>query len=257
MYFSDLKRLSNDEWRSALTESPDKAARWIYAAATYGDIDAQLYWAQMQLDGYGTKRDPGGAFRWFAIAAKSNRPDAVNMLGRCYERGWGVAADLAEAARLYRDASRKDDHWGHFNLGHLLLEGGGVPRDERTALSLFVRAARQGNPKAMGMIGRYCEDGWRGRVRPAAAIRWYRRAAERGCFRGKFDLGRLLFVGGSTEEATQWLQDSLDTAPSGFCKDAATLLAGHADPQLRRLGVLALQRASAPSSRMDRDASNY
>ncbi len=157
IYLSQLENLSKEEWDAILSKDPHEAARWIYAAATYGHIDAQLHWAQMLLDGTGTERDPEAAFRWFGIAARSKRADAINMLGRCHELGWGTPVDFGKAAEHYREAAEKASDWARFNLGCLLLEGKGVARDTDEAFRLFMSAVEQGHVKSANMVGRCYE----------------------------------------------------------------------------------------------------
>jgi hypothetical protein len=149
IYLSQLEKLSKEEWDSILSKDPGEAARWIYSAATYGNIDAQLHWAQMLLDGIGTERDPEGAFRWFGIAARSKRADAINMLGRCHELGWGTPVDFGKAAEHYQEAAAKSSDWARFNLGCLLLEGKGVGRNVDEAFRLFRSAVEQGHVKSL------------------------------------------------------------------------------------------------------------
>ena len=236
VYFSRLKHLSDGEWRAALAESPAKAARWVYAAATYGNIDAQLYWGQMLLDGYGTRRDPTGAFRWFTIAAESKRADAINMLGRCHERGWGVPSDCAKAAACYRHAAEQSFDWAQFNLASLMLDGKGVARDPDGACELFMQAAAQGHVKSLNMVGRCYEHGW-GRPRDMiAAVEWYRRSAEGGDFRGQYRYGQMLFERGSVADALAWLRLAVDTAPVEFCRDIAGELLCHCAAPVRDIG---------------------
>ena len=110
------------------------------------------------------------------------------------------------------------------------------------ALSLFVACARAGNHKAMNMIGRYCEEGWCGSRKPAAAMRWYARAAFRGCFRGQFHLARFYASAGRIEEATAWLQSSINNAPVDFCAEIAPLLERHPHPAIQALSKRALTK---------------
>jgi TPR repeat protein len=229
----------------------EEAARWVEAAAHNGSKPAIVNWGQMLLDGRGVGRDAEAAFRWFRIAADAGYPDGINMVGRCYELGWGVEPDVAKAARYYRAAAETGHHWARFNLGSLLLKSDGIERDVQGALSLLVQSARQGNAKAMNMIGRFREEGWHGRVKLSAAMRWYARAANRGCFRGQFHLARFLFAQGSTVQATQRLTESLNAAPPDFCRDAAAMLEGHADEDLRTLFLHALWRACASGEAAD------
>ncbi len=235
LYYSDLRGLTDDEWRMALSESPEKAARVVYAAAVYGNIDAQLYWAQMLLDGYAERADHDAAFRWFEIAAKSRRPDAVNMLGRCYERGWGVPIDLAKAAACYRDAAAQGHDWAQFNLACLMMEGLGTARDPNAAFQLFNKAAQQNLVKSFHMVGQ-CHEHGIGCVRDfAEATRWYRRSAEGGDFRGQFRYGLLLFDAGRIEDAVAWVQMSIENCPAPLRPTLAAELRSHPAPRLRQL----------------------
>ena len=243
VYFDRLKHLSDDEWRAALAESPDKAARWVYAAATYGNIDAQIMWGQMLLDGYGTPRDDEGAFRWFGIAAKSKRADAVNMLGRCHECGWGAPVDFEKAAACYREAAEQSFDWAQFNLACLMLDGKGVPQDRDGAFALFMKAVEQGHVKSFNMIGRFYEHGW-GRPRDmTTAAEWYRRSAEGGDFRGQYRYGQLLFERGLPDDALPLLRLAVDNAPVELCRQFAGELLGRPEPRLQEIGALAQARA--------------
>ncbi len=246
LYLGQLQSLSDEEWKAALNQSPAEAARWVHAAATYGNIDAQLHWAQMQLDGYGTKRDPEAAFRWFGIAALSKRADALNMLGRCHELGWGTPVDYAKAVDCFREAADKSDDWAQYNLGCRLLDGRGVGRDPDTAFALFTKAVAQGHMKSLNMLGRCYENGW-GCVRDMAeAVRWYRRSAEEGDFRGQYRYGQLLLDRGLLDEAVPLLRLAADNTPIDMCGEIADALRDHPDPRLREIGVRAQARASSP-----------
>ena len=70
----------------------------------------------------------------------------------------------------------------------------------RAALTLLVRAARRGVPKAMNMLGRVREEGVAGPPKATLAARWYRMAAQRGCFRGQFHHARFLAEAGDIED---------------------------------------------------------
>lgn len=239
--FSDEEQLSHPF-------DPVAAAEHAKALADTGSTAAQFVYGHMLLSGQGVGRDAVAALGWFRRAAGSGRADAINMVGRCYECGWGTPVDRAEAARWFRIAADKADAWGMFNLGMLTLGGDGVPADPAAALSLFVRSARLGNAKSMNMIGQYCEDGLRGAVKRAAAQRWYRRAAERGCYRGQYNFARMLAAEEKLEEAGHWLRLSLARAPAGFCGDVGQALLTHPDARLRAIGRDALARANACAS---------
>lgn len=246
LYPSQLQNLSDDEWKAALTKSPAEAARWMHAAATYGNIDAQLNWAQMHLDGYGTKRDPEAAFRWFGIAALSKRADAINMLGRCHELGWGTPIDYAKAVACYRDAANKSYDWAQYNLGCRLLDGRDVGHDPDMAFALFTRAVAQGHVKSLNMLGRCYEHGWGCPQDIAEATQWYRRSADEGDFRGQYRYGQLLLDRGLLDEAVPLLRLAVDNTPVDMCGDIASALLEHPEPGIQEIGARAQARASNP-----------
>lgn len=244
VYYTSLLKLSSDDIRAKLAASPEEAVRIAYAAAVGGSHAAQITYGQLLLDGQGVARDRPAAFRWFGIAAKAGDLDGINMLGRCYELGWGTPVNLGEARACYQRAAARNHAWAQFNLATLLLRHEGSPGAVATALTLLVRSARQGNAKAMNMIGRYREFGWTAPVNIPSAIRWYRRAAEGGCFRGAAHSARFLLEQGRTDDALSWYRHAVEWAPADFCRDLATHLFKSRHSGLHEVARLALQRAA-------------
>ena len=244
IYYTTVRRLAEPELRQRLSGSPEQVARIVYAAATGGSAAAQVTLGQMLLDGHGMKRDAAAALRWFEIAAKAGDLDGINMLGRCYENGWGILIDRNKAKEQFQKAAAKSHPWAQFNLGMLLLHDSGRVGDVATALALFVHSARQGNAKAMNMIGRYREFGWTGRINHGSALRWYRRAAVRGCFRGAAHLARFLHERSKPLEAVHWYRRSAANAPTHFCRELAAHLFATDDAALHGVAREALKRAA-------------
>jgi TPR repeat protein len=218
-----------------LARNPQAGAAWVRAAALRGSAEAQLGWGHMLLDGHGVVRDEAAALRWFRLAAQQGNLDATNMVGRCYELGWGTEADPANAAHWYGLAAAKSHDWAQFNLAALILAGTNEATEVRRAVSLLVASARAGNPKAMNMLGHCREQGWAGPCKQRAAALWFRRAAERGCFRGQFHHARFLLRDGKTPEACRWLRSSLRNAPPDFAREAAAMLRQHPSPHVRSI----------------------
>lgn len=230
--------------KARLAKDPAFAAEQVRKAALSGDAAAQLSWGLMLLDGHGTPRDLPAAFNWIQLSARAGGRDAMNMLGRCHELGWGTDVNLAIAAHCYRAAAELKHHWAEFNLACLLLREDGVPGELAEALALLARAARRGNAKAMNMLGRCCEEGWRGTRKPAAARRWYLRAARGGCFRGAFHTARHLIDDGEIDQAVKWLRQSIASAPADFCEELAGVFAAHPVERLRAISDLARAQAA-------------
>ncbi len=239
--YAELTAMSPEAMQARMAQSPVEAARITRSAALHGLPAAMVQWGQMLVDGVGTPRDATAAYRWFSIAAEAGHLDGVNMVGRCHELGWGVPVDHQEAARWYERAAGLGHDWAQFNLGELLLAGVLGVRDEKGALSLFLRSARAGNLKAMNKLGHYREDGWAGvAVKPALALRWYTRAADRGCYRAHANLARLADGRGDREEAARRYSCSIAIAPADFLRDISGVLLDSADPELQALGRRAL-----------------
>lgn len=244
VYYTSLLKLSSEDISDKLAASPEEAARIAYAAAVGGSKVAQVAYGQMLLDGHGVDRDLQAAFRWFGIAAKADDIDGINMVGRCHELGWGTPINLAEAKASYQRAAAQNHPWAQFNLATLMLREEGTPGVVVTALTLLVRSARQRNAKAMNMIGRYREFGWTGPINIPSAIRWYRRAAEGGCFRGAAHFARFMLERGRIDEARSWYRRSAEWAPVDFCRDLAAHLFKAELSDLHTIARLALKRAA-------------
>ena len=227
---SAWRRLTDAD-RHALLAGPDSAL-WIERLARYGFPEAQLLLGQLLLDRHpGPAR--GVAYGWIAAAAAAGHPPAINLMGRCLEHGWDVAADPAAAVACYRQAADAGYDWAQFNLGCALLYGIGTARDRPAAFAWFARAAAQGLAKAHNMLGRFHEQGWdRSPSRPRAAFH-YRTAAERGDFRGQFNLASLLHRQGRTGEAIAWLRRAIATGSPDFLAETRDILAHNDDPALR------------------------
>ncbi|MGQ2929754.1 MAG: tetratricopeptide repeat protein [Sphingopyxis sp.] len=235
-----LKAMSADELSALL--SPDNVERSavIKLAAEAGFADAQALYGQMLLDGSGIAQDQRAAIGWFHKAAEQGHAMAINMIGRCYDLGWGVAIDKARAAEWFRIAADKGLDWGLYNYATLLALGQGVAEDKPAALALFRKAAAMGNAKAINFVGSFYEDGWVVDRDMAVAAYHYRRAAEGGDFRGRFNHARMLADNGDVDGALVWLARVGETATPAFMSKAGAWLAASDDERLRSEGVVAL-----------------
>jgi TPR repeat protein len=239
-------RETEEGYTHRLTHNPKAAAAFMRAEALRGEVRAQVGWGHMLLDGYGVAKDAEAALRWFKLAARTGHADAHNMVGRCFERGWGTAMDPEEAVHWFRPAADKGHAWAQYNLGKLLARGHAGNKDPRVALTLLVRAARRGVPKAMNMLGRVREEGVVGSPKPRSAARWYRMAAQGGCFRGQFHHARFLAEEGRIEDAERFFRLSLSHAPADFRADALARLRTHPVNKIRQIGLETSMDPGAP-----------
>ncbi|MBL7238990.1 sel1 repeat family protein [Komagataeibacter rhaeticus] len=204
-------------------------------------VETQLMLGQIHLD-RGMMEE---AFLMFEAAARSHDPRALNMLGRAYERGWGTARNAARAALYFAEAARQDYGWAAFNLADLYLAGRGVAADPDRAGRLYVRAARGGVAKALTMLGLLVEDGviHTSHASPAASL--FHAAAMGGDCWGALNLGRLHLSRHDAPAARPWLERALAHGFDDVFRALAQLVAGQADPALRRIGHIAASRLQA------------
>ena len=115
-------------------------------------------------------------------------------------RGWSPARPrrrrarrAGPVARRYRDAARDDDPRARYNLGRVFYHGLlGQRANRRTARLLFEKAARRKHRGAQAALG-YMYEKAEGDLKAdaARAQHYYAKAADQGCDRSAFNLGRL------------------------------------------------------------------
>lgn len=231
--FAELNEAGPDKLAAAFGAPPEEAAPWVEAAAKYGMARAQTLWGQMLLDGHGVAQDRDAAFFWFGSAAGAGEPEGMNMLGRCHELGWGTAIDFGEAVAWFRRSAEAGFDWGQYNYANMLLRGDGVAMDRAAALGWYRAAAAQGHAKSLNMLARYMEEGWEMPRDPEGAVKLYLLSAERGDFRGQFNLGTLLTGLGRIEEAAHWFRESARLANEPFRRSLLTRLSDRPEPEIR------------------------
>jgi len=117
-----------------------------------------------------------------------------------------------------------------------------VAEDKPAALALFRKAAAMGNAKAINFVGSFYEDGWVVDRDMAVAAYHYRRAAEGGDFRGRFNHARMLACAGDVDDALLWLARVGENATPAFMTKAEAWLSASGDERLRSEGIAALNR---------------
>lgn len=228
-----LRDMTEEEVRAALSGPPDQVAAHLCAAAGDGVVQAQLLYGQALLDGIGVAADQVAALHWFGEAARAGDAMGMNMVGRCCEHGWGTRIDLSLAEQWYAAAAERGLDWGMYNLATLICIDPAQGNRRAEALALFRRAAALGHAKSANMVGSFHEDGWVVARDLAAARNQYRRAADGGDFRGRFNLARLLADEGRIDEALAWFARVPETATPRFIAQMRTWLAAHPDDRLR------------------------
>jgi TPR repeat protein len=232
--FSTIREASPERLAAAFAAPPEEAAPWIEAAAKAGQARAQALWGQYLLDAMGgVQRDPAAAVDWFRAAAEAGEALGMNMLGRCYENGWGIGVDYEQAVRWFRAAAEAGLDWGQYNFANMLLRGDGIAEDRSEALRWYRAAAAQGHAKSINMVARFFEEGWVEPRDPQRAAALYAISAERGDFRGQFNLGVLLTAQGDIEGAVRWFREAGRGAHEAFRRGMVDRLASRPEPELQ------------------------
>ncbi len=231
----ELGQLTPDALRDKLSGPPHLALPWLGGAATAGHLDAQMMLGQWFLAGRGVARDEARALAWFKHAAHAGHAGAANMLGRCYENAWGTEQDDRAAAQWYTLAADRGSDWGMYNLATALVLGRGARADRRQALAWYERAAALGHAKSLNIVGGFHEDGWEVAPDPARAAQYYRRAAEGGDFRGRFNYARVLALSGHEAQAQAWIRLVPQGANRPFLDKMLDFLRHAPQAALRRL----------------------
>ena len=113
------------------------------------------------------------------VGTELGSPMAMVLLGVMFADGNGVARDYGAALKLFRTAAKKDHPYASFNLGVMLANGLGTAPDDTDAIAQFLAAAAGYDPLAMQILGEAYAKGRGVAVDPAAAERWWKKAAER------------------------------------------------------------------------------
>ncbi len=87
---------------------------FAYAAAYFGDGDAQYFLARLHLDGHGSPRAPREAARWLGLAANKGQHRAQAVLGAMLFRGGELPRQAAPGLMwltLARDGAGANEKW--------------------------------------------------------------------------------------------------------------------------------------------------
>jgi hypothetical protein len=117
---------------------------FAYAAAYFGDADAQYYLARLCLSGQGMAREPRLAARWLGLAANKGQPRAQAELGFMLFNGGEVPRQTAPGLMwltLARDAAGPDDTW--ISEAYEAAFSAANETDRATALRLLERHLRK------------------------------------------------------------------------------------------------------------------
>ena len=190
------------------------------------------------------------AVKCFRKAAEQNSAIGQYGLGFCYYKGKGVSQSYDEAVKWFRKAVEQDCAIAQYGLGYCYYKGKGVLQSYEEAVNLFLKAAENGHIEAQCKLGdlyigekrrsavcealiqiasRYSFDSYSEKheypVRNnKEAVKWYKRAAERGSSYAQYRLGEIYYphitnefinIESSIEMSFNWYKNS---AEQGYAK---------------------------------------
>lgn len=196
-------------------EDPEKAVRWLKAAAEGGFPPAYPELAEALLCGYGGRTDPESAFRWFKAASDCGDPVSMFHTGYMLSEGLGCGKDEASAAEYFRSSAEGGVpeamlkmaglcsegavpggasaayNWCRaaadtgfvpavYRQATMLYQGDGVQRNLEAAYSLYRGLADAGEADAMFMVGRMKLDGFGVEKDEEDGLRWIEKASKSG-----------------------------------------------------------------------------
>ncbi|KSR44038.2 sel1 repeat family protein [Pseudomonas aeruginosa] len=98
----------------------------------------------------------------------------------------------AEMVTLYKRAAEKGHYKAQLNLAGLYIQGTGVPKDEGKAVDLVEEAMQQNSPRAFYLMGVMLQQGVGVKLDEAAALSYFRKAADMGDAYGQLAVGESL-----------------------------------------------------------------
>ena len=168
------------------------------------------------------KGDYGAAMPELRGLAEAGDAEAQYALGTAYSDGLALARDYRQAAAWFEKAALQGHVRAQFSLGFLYYHGAGlgtasgaasgaapgagttVAADAGRALRWLIPAGEAGSPMAAYLLSRIYHYGQGVPADRDAALRWARRAAERGLTGGQFEAAVLL--GSRGADAVAWVE---------------------------------------------------
>lgn len=118
------------------------------------DAELGVTEAQVKAAGhYHCMTNYGEAYRWFLAAASKGDVSAQVNLAFMHHNGQGTSLDPVAAAEWMKTAALQGDPTSQYILGLWLCEGRGMSRNELLASAWFRKAADQGHTLALKRLG--------------------------------------------------------------------------------------------------------
>ena len=166
--------------------------------------------------GDGVEIDESRAYKLFRKAADRGHTLAKTFVGDYFFKGeLGFRKDREEASHWYQSArpaltilANQDNPVAQVQYGRMYELGIGVKKNAPEAIKWYRKAAEKGDAQAQCALGQSYMEGEGVAQNKVTAFKWYRKAAEQGLARGQMFLGYRYYHGKGTVqnyvEALKW-----------------------------------------------------
>lgn len=177
--------------------------------ADKGDPQAQTELGLRFFNGTGVLKDEQEAVEWWRKAAEQGSPGAECNLGVYYSSslGQGVPKDAQEAVKWYRKAAEQNWPAAEHDLGVAYGKGLGVAENKDEEFRWMQKSAEQGYVLAEVRMGSLYSSGG-DKQDYSEAIKWFRKATDKGNAEGEFGLGYCDAVTKNYTDAFKWFQQA-------------------------------------------------
>ena len=203
---------------------PEKATKYLVAAAEHGVQQAQVDYANMCFEGQLLPRNMDEAAKWFKVAAEGFNGTAMYALGCMYANGYSFAEDDKKAAEWFTSAAEGGEPNAQYALACFYYEGRGVEKDEKKAAAWFQESAEQGHPGAMSFLGMFKITGRVVDQDIEGGLELLKKAANGGYYEAQYYLGKLYVEGEYVKKDIGYAKKMLSLAAKQGDPDAAALL---------------------------------
>ncbi|MDR3182196.1 MAG: sel1 repeat family protein [Planctomycetaceae bacterium] len=179
-----------------------KAAFWFDLAAKAGDKESQYQLALMFLDSpnwsssNGCELNRSTAVKWLSESSEKIDAKTLYRIGELFDTGKGGTKDNAEAVKWFQQAADKGLPDAQYELANRYRSGsGGCPKDEKKSGELYQKCAADADKDVL--LAQLCkglclQNGYGSEKNPEEAAVWFRKVAEQGDARGRYELGAYL-----------------------------------------------------------------
>ncbi|MDO4320622.1 MAG: hypothetical protein Q4C34_08605 [Bacteroidales bacterium] len=174
----------------------------ILGRADSGSIFDSSLIGHFYAQGIGCHKDYTAAARYLTPGAEKGSIDAIRELALTLLND----KRPREAAKWFKRGALRDDRTCLYYYGDLLTSGKGVKADPALGFIYMLKAAEAGMPAAQLAIARDYRDGTGTTKSEQKADMWYRRAADAGNNRARWEYARILIGKNDIARAAWYLQ---------------------------------------------------